>query len=233
MDNHKLFGLGSNDAGASLVSLFEVFLYYYEDKNLTYNIIYAATAEEEISGTNGIECIIKDLGEIDFAIVGEPTQMHLAIAEKGLMVLDCLSKGRSGHAARDEGDNAIYHAMKDMEWFGSFQFPKISEILGPVKMNVTVIHGGTQHNMIPDECRFTVDIRLTDAYTHEEILAIIKQYVSCEIIPRSFRLKSSFITKDHPFIQAGLAAGRNTYGSPTTSDQALIYVQLLDQILYP
>jgi acetylornithine deacetylase len=218
----KLFGLGSNDAGASLVSLLATFLYYYHDENLANNFIYAATAEEEISGANGIESILSELGDIDFAIVGEPTQMHLAIAEKGLLVLDCISKGHAGHAARDEGDNAIYNAMKDIEWFRSFQFPKISETLGKVKMNVTQIQSGTQHNMIPDECKFTADIRVTDAYTHEEIISVIKQNVSCEVTPRSLRLKPSSIDVKHPFIVAGRHSGRNIFGSPTTSDQALM-----------
>ena len=218
----KLFGLGSNDAGAALVSLLATFLYYYQDKNLAYNFIYAATAEEEISGANGIESVLNELGEIDFAIVGEPTQMNLAIAEKGLLVLDCVSKGHAGHAARDEGENAIYKAMKDIEWFRDFEFQKISETLGKVKMNVTMIASGTQHNMIPDECKFVVDIRVTDAYTHEEIIAIIKQHISSEITPRSLRLKPSSIDVKHPFIVAGINSGRTIFGSPTTSDQALM-----------
>jgi len=222
VNDGKIFGLGSNDAGASLVSLLATFLHYYDDKNLSYNFIYAATAEEEISGINGIESILNELGKIDFAIVGEPTQMNLAIAEKGLLVLDCVSKGRSGHAARDEGENAIYNALKDIEWFRSFQFPKISETLGNVKMNVTMINSGMQHNMIPDECKFTVDIRVTDAYTHEEIISIIKQNVSCEVTPRSMRLKPSSIDVKHPFVVAGISSGRSIFGSPTTSDQALM-----------
>lgn len=220
--NGKLFGIGSNDAGAALVSLLATFLYYHDENNLTYNLIFAATAEEEISGANGIESILNELRKIDFAIVGEPTQMQLAIAEKGLLVLDCVSKGRSGHAAREEGENAIYNALKDIEWFRTFQFPKISEMLGEIKMNVTQIQSGTQHNIIPDECKFTVDIRVTDVYTHEEIISIIKQNVSCELTPRSLRLKSSSIDVKHPFIVAGINSGRTIFGSPTTSDQALM-----------
>ena len=218
----KLYGLGSNDAGASLVSLLGTFLYYYDDKELKYNLIYAATAEEEISGTNGIELILPDLGRIDFAIVGEPTQMHLAIAEKGLLVLDCIAHGKSGHAARNEGENAIYKAMQDIEWFRTFQFPKVSAALGPIKMTVTMIHSGTQHNVVPDKCEFTVDIRCTDAYTHDEVLDIIKQNILSDVQPRSMRLKPSSISIEHPFVKAGIKIGRNTYGSPTSSDQALI-----------
>jgi acetylornithine deacetylase len=218
----KLFGLGSNDAGASLVSLMATFLYYYQEENLAYNIIYTATAEEEISGAKGVESILNELGEIDFAIVGEPTQMNLAIAEKGLLVLDCLSKGQAGHAARNEGENAIYKSLKDIEWFRDFEFQKVSETLGKVKMNVTMISAGKQHNMIPDECKFTVDIRVTDAYTHEEIISIIKQHVSCVIIPRSLRLKPSSININHPIVVAGINLRRTVFGSPTTSDEALM-----------
>jgi acetylornithine deacetylase len=218
----KLFGLGSNDAGGCLVSLLATFLFFYDQKELNYNLIYSATAEEEISGNNGVECILQELPVIDLAIVGEPTQMHLAIAEKGLMVLDCRSIGVSGHAAREEGDNAIYKAMSDIEWFRNFQFPKISEQLGPIKMSVTVIKAGAQHNVVPAECEFTVDVRTTDRYTNEEILEIIKQNVSCEIKSRSFRLQPSFISGSHPIVISGKALKRKTFGSPTTSDQALM-----------
>jgi acetylornithine deacetylase len=217
----KLFGLGSNDAGGPLVALLATFLYFYE-MHTAYNFIYAATAEEEISGKNGVESILSELGKIDFAIVGEPTQMQLAIAEKGLLVIDCITSGRSGHAAREEGENAIYKALKDINWFQTFQFPKVSETLGPVKMSVTIIHAGTQHNVVPEKCEFTVDIRITDAYKNEEVLEIIRQQVSCEVNPRSLRLTPSSIPKEHPIVKAGLALGRTTYGSPTTSDQALM-----------
>lgn len=221
-ENGKLFGLGSNDAGGSLMCLYATFKHFYNQENLPYNLIFAATAEEEISGTNGIESIISELGKIDLAIVGEPTQMHLAIAEKGLLVLDCTAHGKAGHAAREEGDNAIYKALKDIEWFRTFEFSKVSETLGKVKMSVTVINAGTQHNVVPAECNFTVDIRCTDAYTHEELLEIIQQNISSEIKPRSLRLKPSSIVLTHPIVQRGIALGRKTYGSPTTSDQALM-----------
>jgi acetylornithine deacetylase len=222
VENGKIYGLGSNDAGGALVSLIATFLNFYSSRELKYNIIIATTAEEEISGKNGIELIFPEIGKIDFAIIGEPTQMNLAIAEKGLLVLDCVSKGVSGHAAREEGDNAIYKALKDIEWFQGYKFNKESEYLGPVKMSVTVIKAGSQHNVVPDKCEFTVDVRITDSYHHEELLEIIKQNVSCEVNPRSMRLKSSFISKEHPFVKAGISLGRTIYGSPTTSDQALI-----------
>ena len=223
----KLYGLGSNDAGGALVSLIATFIHFYEKENLKYNLVLAATAEEEISGKNGVECILDKLPTIDFAIVGEPTLMDLAIAEKGLMVIDCVAKGVGGHAAREEGDNAIYKAMKDIEWFRNYQFDKVSDTLGAMKMSVTVINAGSQHNVVPAECAFTVDIRITDAYTHEEVLDIIDRHTLSEITPRSMRLKSSGIAVDHPIVQAGLALGRKTYGSPTMSDQALIPVPSL------
>lgn len=218
----KLYGLGSNDAGGCLVSLLAVFLHFYENENLPFNIIFAATAEEEISGVNGIESILHELGNISLAIVGEPTQMNLAIAEKGLLVLDCIAHGKPGHAARNEGDNAIYKAMNDIEWFRTFQFPKISELLGPVKMNVTVIKAGAQHNVVPGTCEFVVDIRLNEKYTHEEVLNIIKQNIQCEVKPRSTRIKPSSISKEHPMVKAAESLGLKTFGSPTTSDQALM-----------
>lgn len=223
----KLFGLGSNDAGGCLVSLIAAFIFFFERKDLKYNLCLAATAEEEISGKNGIELLLPDLGPLDFAIVGEPTLMNLAVAERGLVVLDCTAYGKAGHAAREEGDNAIYKALKDIEWFRTFQFPKLSETFGPVKMSVTVIHAGTQHNVVPAECLFTVDIRVTDAYSNEEVVEIVRQHVSCEVHPRSVRLKPSSIGKDHPIVKAGLALGRNTFGSPTTSDQALLSIPSL------
>ena len=218
----KVYGLGSNDAGGALVSLIATFLHFNEKEGLNYNLIYAATAEEEISGKDGIEFILPELRKIDFAIVGEPTQMHLAIAEKGLMVLDCIVKGKSGHAAREEGENAIYKAIKAIDWFQTFEFPKISETLGSVKMSVTMIQAGTQHNVVPDTCSFVVDIRTTDVYTNSEVLEIINQNVNCEIKPRSLRLNSSSIDKNHSIVKAGLSLGRKTYGSPTSSDQAVM-----------
>ncbi len=220
--DNKLYGLGSNDAGGALVSLLATFLYFYDKENLKYNFIFAGTAEEEISGSNGIECLLKDLEPIDFAIVGEPTLMQMAVAEKGLLVLDAIAYGKSGHAAREEGENAIYNALKDIKWFRSFTFPKISKLLGPVKMTVTMINAGTQHNVIPDHCKFTVDIRCTEMYTHDEVLSIICSSISSEITPRSMRLKPSNINESHPIVQAGITLGRTMYGSPTSSDQALM-----------
>lgn len=222
VEDGKLYGLGSNDAGGCLVSLLAAFLHFYPQQNLAYNLVIAATAEEEVSGKNGIELVYPELGPVDFAIVGEPTQMHLAVAEKGLMVLDAVVQGRSGHAAREEGDNAIYKALPDIEWFRTYRFPKVSEYLGPVKMSVTVIKAGTQHNVVPDRCEFTVDVRVTDSYTHEEVLDIVRSQVAAAVTPRSMRLRSSRIGKAHPIVQAGLKLGRRTYGSPTSSDQALI-----------
>lgn len=225
IEDGKLYGLGSNDAGGCLVSLIAVFLYFYEKEGLKYNFCLATTAEEEISGVNGLELIIPDLGNLDFGIVGEPTQMQLAIAEKGLMVLDCTAHGKAGHAAREEGENAIYKALTDIEWFRTYRFPKESEVFGPVKMSVTIINAGSQHNVVPASCTFTVDVRVTDAYRNEEVLEIIRQHVSCDVKPRSIRLKPSKIDKDHPIVQAGIALGRTTYGSPTTSDQSLLDIQ--------
>ncbi|MCP2044967.1 M20 family metallo-hydrolase [Pontibacter sp. HSC-36F09] len=223
----KLYGLGSNDAGSCLVSLLTTFLYFYEQTGLRYNLVFAATAEEEISGKNGLELILPELGELEAAIVGEPTLMQLAVAEKGLLVLDCVAKGRSGHAAREEGLNAIYEALPDIMWFQNFRLPEVSEHLGPVKMSVTIIQAGTQHNVVPDQCQFTVDVRLTDAYSMEEVLEVIRQNVKAEVTPRSMRLKPSSIPLQHPLVKAGIALDRSTYGSPTTSDQALLSIPSL------
>ena len=219
----KLFGLGSNDAGGSLVSLIATFLFFYEKEDLKYNIVLAATAEEEISGHNGIEILLPELGKIDFGIVGEPTQMQMAVAEKGLMVLDCMATGKAGHAAREEGDNAIIKAIKDIEWFNSYKFDKISDLLGPVKMSVTVIETDNKaHNVVPAQCKYVVDCRVNELYTFEEMLDIIKANVQSEIKPRSTRLRSSAVPLDHPLVQAGLKMGGSYYGSPTTSDKALM-----------
>ena len=203
----KLFGLGSNDAGGPLVSLVAAFLHFNSRTDLKYNIVLAATAEEEISGTGGIESIWSTLPQIDFAIVGEPTLCEMATAEKGLMVLDCLSKGKSGHAAREEGINAIYSALPDIEWFRSYKFPKYSEALGEMKMSVTIINSGSQHNVVPAECKFTVDVRVTDAYSLEEALEVIKKNVACEVTPRSLRIRSSGIAMDHPLVLAAQKMG--------------------------
>jgi len=220
----KLYGLGSNDAGGCLVSLLATFLHFYNRDDLAYNLCYAATAEEETSGENGLKLILPDLGHLDFAIVGEPTLMNMAVAERGLMVLDCKATGKAGHAAREEGDNAIYRSLKDIEWFSNFTFPKVSETLGPVKMTVTMINAGSQHNIVPGTCSFTVDVRTTDAYTRDEILQIIRQHVTSFVTPRPFHLNSSVIDTTHPLVQAGMAMGCKTYGSPTTSDQALLSI---------
>ncbi len=227
LEDGKLFGLGSNDAGGCLVTLIAVFLYFNSRRNLKYNLCLAATAEEEISGSNGLELILPELGILDFAIVGEPTGMQLAVAERGLLVLDCMAKGRSGHAAREEGENAIYKALKDIDWFRTYRFAKVSEVFGHIKMNVTVIEAGSEHNVVPATCKFTVDVRVTDAYRNEEVLKIIRNHVSCQVVPRSVRLKPSSIDINHPLVQAGLALGRKTYGSPTTSDQALLNIPSL------
>ncbi len=228
VEDGKLFGLGSNDAGGCLVSLIMAFLHFYEKGNLNYNIILAATAEEEISGKNGIESVLSLLPKIDLAIVGEPTLTNLAIAEKGLLVLDCVSTGKAGHAAREEGENAIYKAIQDINWFQHYQFPKISEMLGPIKMSVTYINTENKaHNIVPAVCSFVVDIRVTDIYTHEEILETIRQHIQSEVKPRSMRLRSSAIDKSHPIVQAGINLGKQIYGSPTTSDAALIPAPVL------
>jgi len=221
-EGDKLFGLGSNDAGASLVALIATFISFYEKENLNYNIVLAATAEEEISGKNGIESVLPKLPKIDFAIVGEPTKMQMAVAEKGLLVLYCTAKGVAGHAARNEGDNAIYKAIKDIGWIKNYQFPKVSETLGAVKMSVTMIKAGTQHNVVPATCEFTVDVRTTDAYTNEETLELLKQNLDSEVEVRSTRLKPSSIAKDHVLVKAATALGIKTFGSPTLSDQAFI-----------
>lgn len=222
-EDGKLFGLGSNDAGGCLVSLIATFLYFYDRPDLKYNISIAATAEEEISGTGGIEYTLKYLPKIDSAIVGEPTQMQMAVAERGLMVLDCISHGKAGHAARNEGENAIYKAIKDIEWFRNYQFDKVSELLGPSRMNVTVIETENKaHNVVPAVCKFIVDTRINEMYSFEEVLDIIKANVNCEVKPRSTRLRSTSIALDHPLVRAGLDLGRNYYGSPTTSDKALM-----------
>ena len=227
VEGDRLYGLGSNDAGASGVSLLAAFLHFYDRPDLRYNLCVAITAEEENSGSGGLESVIPELGPLEFAIVGEPTLMQMAIAERGLMVVDCTAHGRAGHAAREEGDNAIYRAMKDIEWFRTYRFPKESDLFGAVKMSVTIISAGTQHNVVPAECRFTVDIRVTDRYTNEEVLDTIRRHVSSEVVPRSTRLKPSSIDPQHPIVRAGLALGRTTYGSPTTSDQALLDIPSL------
>ena len=222
VEGDRLTGLGSNDAGASVVALLGAFRYFYNAENLSYNLLYCASAEEEISGENGVASVLDQLGEIDLAIVGEPTQMHIAIAEKGLIVLDCEAKGRAGHAARNEGDNAIYKAIKDIQILQQYRFPLESPMLGPVKMTVTQIEAGNQHNVVPDSCRFVVDVRTNEFYSNDEVFHKIADLVESEVKPRSFRLNSSGISPDHPLVKRGISMGLTTYGSPTTSDQAVI-----------
>ncbi len=226
IENNKLFGLGSNDAGASVVSLLQTF-FFLTSKQQSYNLIFAASAEEEISGENGLESLLKELPKIDFAIVGEPTNMQLAVAEKGLMVLDCTSIGKAGHAARNEGDNAIYKALQDIEWFRTFEFQKQTHLLGPVKMTVTQINAGTQHNVVPDKCEFVVDVRSNEMYSNEEILEEIRKNVTCEVQPRSTRLSSTATPLEHSIVKRGIEMNLAVYGSPTLSDQALMPFQSL------
>ena len=218
----KLFGLGSNDAGGALVSLLHTFLYLNERPDRGYNLLFAATAEEEISGTHGIAAILDELGPIDLGIVGEPTQMNLAVAEKGLMVLDCEARGLSGHAARKEGVNAIYEAMQDINWIKNFRFPDKSDLLGEVNLAVTQVQAGTQHNVVPDRCTFVVDVRTNERYTNRQVLEIVDHNTVSEVTPRSLRLNSSSIPLNHPVVQRGVELGLTPYGSPTLSDQALM-----------
>ena len=221
LENDRLYGLGSNDAGAPLVSLISTFLILAE-KEQSYNLLFAASAEEEISGVNGVSSILEELGEIDLGIIGEPTQMQMAVAEKGLMVLDCFAKGKPGHAAREEGINAIYKALPDIEWFKNYRFPKESDLLGPVKMTVTGVKSGAQHNVVPDVCEFMVDVRVNEHYSNRELYELIQESVECEVKPRSFRLNSSFVPVEHPVVKRGVELGLTYYGSPTTSDQAVM-----------
>lgn len=221
-EDDRLYGLGSNDAGASVVSLYEAFT-ILSAKAQPYNLIFLASCEEEVSGKNGIESVLPELPPIRFAVVGEPTGMRPAIAEKGLMVLDCVATGKAGHAARNEGVNAIYKAIEDINWFSTYQFPEKSDLLGPVKMTVTIIKAGTQHNVVPDRCEFTVDIRSNEFYSNERLFELIKEQVGCEIKARSFRLNSSRTEPEHPFVQRCLMLGKEPFGSPTLSDQALMH----------
>ncbi|HEY3388643.1 MAG TPA: M20 family metallo-hydrolase [Prolixibacteraceae bacterium] len=222
VEEGRITGLGSNDAGASVVSLLGTFRYFYNAASLPWNLLFCASAEEEISGENGVASILVQLGRIDLAIVGEPTQMQIAIAEKGLLVLDCEAKGRAGHAARNEGENAIYKAIKDIKILEAYRFPLESPVLGPVKMTVTQIEAGHQHNVVPDSCRFVVDVRTNEFYSNEEAFRIISGLIQSEVHPRSFRLNSSGISAEHPLVQRGIEMGLSLYGSPTTSDQAVI-----------
>ncbi len=219
----KLFGLGSNDAGGSLVSLIAVFLYFYHQDNLDHNLVFAASAEEEISGVNGIELVLPYLGQIDFGIVGEPTQLEMAVAERGLMVIDCVAQGKAGHAARNEGENALYKAIDDINWIRNYRFDKVSPLLGESRMSVTVIETeNRQHNVVPSQCKFVIDVRVNERYQFEEILEALKNNLKSQFKPRTTRMKSTSIALDHPLVKAGLALGRGYYGSPTTSDKALM-----------
>ena len=220
-EDGKIYGLGSNDAGASVVSLFQAYRYLSATEQ-AYNLIFLASCEEEVSGKNGIESVLPQLPPIALGIVGEPTEMHPAIAEKGLMVLDVQAHGKAGHAARNEGDNAIYKVLQDDQWFRDFQFEKTSSMLGPVKMSVTQINAGTQHNVIPDLCTFVVDIRSNECYSNEELYQEICSHVQSEVKARSFRLNSSHISADHPVVRRAVSMGRTPFGSPTLSDQALM-----------
>ena len=220
-EDGKIYGLGSNDAGASVVSLFQAYRYLSATEQ-AYNLIFLASCEEEVSGKNGIESVLQQLPPIALGIVGEPTEMHPAIAEKGLMVLDVQAHGKAGHAARNEGDNAIYKVLQDVQWFRDFQFEKTSSMLGPLKMSVTQINAGTQHNVIPDLCTFVVDIRSNECYSNEELYQEICSHVQSEVKARSFRLNSSHISADHPVVRRAVSMGRTPFGSPTLSDQALM-----------
>ena len=216
LEGDRLYGLGSNDCGGGLVSLLSVF------RAVDGNFIFLASCEEEVSGKNGIESILPLLPPIDFAIVGEPTGMQPAIAEKGLMVIDATAHGKAGHAARNEGDNAIYRAMEDILWLRDWQFPKQSDLLGPVKQTVTIVNAGTQHNVVPDQCTFTIDVRSNECYTNEEIFRFFQSHLRAELKARSFRLAPSHIPMEHPFVQACIREGLKPFGSPTLSDQALM-----------
>jgi len=219
----KLFGLGSNDAGGSLVSIISLFVHFYTVQDLKYNLTLGVSAEEEISGKNGVEALLSVLPKIDCGIVGEPTLLQMAVAERGLMVLDCIAHGRAGHAARDEGDNALYKAVADINWIHNYQFEKVSEFLGPVKMTVTSIETENKaHNVVPSECKFLVDVRINELYTHEEAVETIQTNIQSTVHMRSDRLRSTMIDLKHPLVQAGIRLGRSYYGSPTSSDKALM-----------
>jgi acetylornithine deacetylase len=222
VEDGKLFGLGSNDAGGALVSLMATFVHFYANENQPYNIVMVASAEEESSGKNGLNSVLKHLPELECAIVGEPTLMQLAVAEKGLLVLDVVVKGTASHAAHNNPDNPIYNAMPVIEWFKTYLFDKTSDVLGPVKMTVTQISAGKQHNVVPAECHLVIDIRVNDCYNNKEILATVRANVNAEVTPRSMHLNASSIPVSHGLVKAGIALGRTTYGSPTLSDQSVL-----------
>jgi acetylornithine deacetylase len=219
----KLFGLGSNDAGGCLVSLIATFLHFYHVGDALHNVVFAASAEEEISGVNGIELVLPYLGQINYGIVGEPTKLEMAVAERGLMVIDCTANGRSGHAARNEGENALYKAVDDINWIRNKKFEKVSDLLGESRLTVTVIDTeNRQHNVVPSQCRYVIDVRVNELYTFEEILADLKANLKSDFKPRTTRMKSTSIPLDHLLVKAGMNLGKGYYGSPTTSDKALM-----------
>ena len=220
LEDGKLYGLGSNDDGGSLAALLEAYS-VLSKRPQPYRLVCSFSAEEEVCGREGFDLLLQDVGKVDFGIIGEPTRMGMAVAEKGLMVLDCTAHGKSGHAAREEGVNAIYEALKDIEWFRGHRFEKVSEYLGPVKMSVTMVSAGTQHNVVPDTCTFVVDVRPNGMYSNEELLGLIKGSVSCDVKERSTRIGSSHLEAGHPAIVRGLSLGLEPFGSPTTSNQAL------------
>lgn len=227
VEGDTLFGLGSNDAGGALVSLLSLFVYYYSHQDLKYNLVMAATAEEEIFGDHGLKHMIPLLPPLEFAVVGEPTEMQLAIAEKGLLVLDMYSHGVGGHAAHTNTVNAIHKAIEDIEWFRTYRFAKVSDTLAEVKMSVTQINAGAQHNVVPAQCHTVIDIRVNDCYTNQEVYDEICKHVKSEVKARSFRHNSSSISADHPIVCAGKTLGRTTYGSPTISDQVHLSIPSL------
>lgn len=219
----KLFGLGSNDAGGCLVSLIATYLHYYGQQDPKHNVVFAASAEEEISGVNGIELVLPYLGKIDFGIVGEPTKLEMAVAERGLMVIDCIAQGRAGHAARNEGENALYKAVDDINWIRNYKFDKVSDLLGDSRLTVTVIDTeNKQHNVVPAQCKFVIDVRVNELYTFDEILDALKSNLKSQFKPRTTRMKSTSIPLDHALVKAGIKLGKGYYGSPTTSDKALM-----------
>ncbi|BAO76092.1 M20 family metallo-hydrolase [Winogradskyella sp. PG-2] len=223
VEDGKLYGLGSNDAGGCLVSLIATFTYFYKKKNLNYNLVIVASAEEESSGPNGLNSMLSVIPNIDVAIVGEPTLMNLAIAEKGLVVFDAKVKGTASHAAHPNTDNAIYNTIDVLKWFQDYKFEKKSPVLGDVKMTVTQINAGKQHNAVPSEVDLVVDVRVNDKYSNQEIADILTQKSPCASInARSLRLNSSSIPVHHDLVKAGIALGRETYGSPTLSDQSVL-----------
>ena len=227
IEDGKLYGLGSNDAGGPLVSLLATFAHYYPFENLSHNILMVASMEEESAGPNSLRGLLPDLPKIDVAIVGEPTLLDLAIAEKGLVVFDGVIHGTPSHAAHPNDDNAIYNTIEVLEWFKNYKFEKVSEVLGEVKLTVTQISAGSQHNVVPAQVDLVIDVRVNDKYTNTEIAELLKKEAPCELQERSLNLNSSAISKDHPLVQSGIALGRKTYGSPTLSDQAALTCQSL------